>query len=83
MKTGMVRANQRTVDALRRLRDGTGESTAELLDKAVELLERDRFLDAANQAFARTQDDPAARRAEADERALWEGTLADGQSDEG
>ena len=82
MKTGMVRANLRTLEKLRRLRAGSGESTADLLETAVDLLERDRFLDSANDAFARVRDDPAARRAEEDERALWEGTLGDGLADE-
>jgi hypothetical protein len=82
MKTGMVRANLRTLEKLRRLRDSRGESTAELLEQAVDLLERDRFLDAANDAFARTRDDPSAWRAEEDERALWDATLLDGLGDE-
>lgn len=77
MKTGMVRASQETLEKLRRLRSSSGESTADLLERAVELLERDRFLDAANDAFAETRADPAKWRAELEERSLWEGTLAD------
>lgn len=73
-----MRANQSTLKRLRRLREATGESTADLLDQAVDLLERDRFLDSANAAFARVRDDPAARREEEAERAMWEETLLDG-----
>ena len=58
--TKMVRASDETLDRLRRLREVTGESTADLLERAVELLEQDRFLDAANAAFAALRADPAA-----------------------
>jgi len=78
----MVRASDEALDRLRRLREVTGESTAELIDRAVELLERDRFLDAANESFAALQADPAAWRAEQAERDLWEVTVADGDADE-
>ena len=79
--TKMVRASDETLDRLRRLREVTGESTADLLDRAVELLEQDRFLDAANASFAALRADPAAWREEQSERDLWEGTLADGLTD--
>ncbi len=78
----MVRASDQTLERLRQLREVTGESTAELLDQAVRLLEEDRFLDSANAAFAAAREDPEAWRSEQTERRLWEGTLADG-SDEG
>lgn len=80
--TRMVRASDETLDRLRRLREVTGESTAELLDRAVELLEQDRFLDAANASFAALRADPDAWREDQSERDLWEGTLADGLTDE-
>ena len=60
----------------------TGESTADLLERAVELLEQDRFLDAANAAFAALRADPVAWEAELQERRIWEGTLADGLEDD-
>ena len=78
----MVRASDEALDRLRRLREVTGESTAELIDRAVELLERDRFLDAANESFAALRADPDAWRAEQAERDLWEVTVADGDADE-
>ena len=80
--TKMVRASDETLDRLRRLREVTGESTAELLDRAVELLEQDRFLDAADASFAALRADPIAWEAELQERRIWEGTLADGLTDE-
>ncbi len=80
--TKMVRASDETLDRLRRLREVTGESTADLLERAVELLEQDRFLDAANAAFAALRADPVAWEAELQERRIWEGTLADGLEDD-
>jgi len=47
------------------------------------LLEQDRFLETANAAFANLRADPAAWQAEREERALWEGTLADDLADQG
>jgi hypothetical protein len=77
MATGNVRAHPRTVEKLRRLREQSGEPTADLLAEAVDLLERERFLDVANAAFARLHDDPDQWAEEIRERSLWEGTLAD------
>jgi hypothetical protein len=45
--------------------------------------ERERFLDAANAAFACLRDDPERWREEIRERSLWEGTLADDLSSDG
>jgi hypothetical protein len=83
MATGNVRAHQPTVEKLRRLRAQTGEATADLLAEAVDLLERERFLDAANAAFAELRTDPERWREELRERSLWEGTLADDLTAEG
>jgi hypothetical protein len=77
MATGNVRAHRPTVEKLRRLREQSGEPTADLLEEAVDLLERERFLDVANSAFARLRDDPDQWGEEVRERSLWEGTLAD------
>ncbi|MDP9189792.1 MAG: toxin-antitoxin system protein [Actinomycetota bacterium] len=81
--TRMVRASDETLERLRRLREVTGDSTADLLERAVELLEHDRFLDAANTSFAKLRDHPDAWREERRERELWEETLADGFTEDG
>ena len=70
MATGNVRAHRGTVQKLRRLREQSGEATADLLAEAVDLLERERFLDVANAAFARLRDDPERWREEIRERSL-------------
>jgi 3-dehydroquinate dehydratase len=59
------------------MREQSGESTADLLEVAVDLLERDRFLDSANAAYAALRDQPEAWAQEQEERAAWEVTLSD------
>jgi hypothetical protein len=59
------------------MREQSGESTADLLAVAVDLLERDRFLDSANVAYAALRDQPEAWAQEREERAAWEVTLSD------
>ena len=51
-------------------------------DDGAEHDRRERFLDAANAAFARLKADPKAWAEELAERKIWEGTLADGLEDE-
>lgn len=53
-----------------------------VLDEAIEKYRRDKFLDAANEAFAALRADPVAWKAEEEERALWDRTLSDGLEDE-
>lgn len=45
--------------------------------EVVDLLERERFLDAANAAFARLRNDPEQWRDEVLERSLWDVALDD------
>ena len=49
-----------------------------ILDEAVEHYQRERFLDQVNAAYSALRKDPKAWKEELAERALWEGTLADG-----
>lgn len=49
-----------------------------LLDEAVEVLRRQRFLEQVNAAYARLRDDPDAWEEVAAERREWDATLADG-----
>lgn len=81
MATTTVRARRETHEKLRRLSAESGKPIPEVLDEAVELLERERLLDATNAAFAALRRDPEAWEAELAERRLWEATLADGQED--
>ena len=78
MATRTVRAHDETIEKLRRIAALTGASMPDLLRESVDMLERERFLDAANAAFARARSDEAAWADERAERAAWSGTLADG-----
>jgi hypothetical protein len=81
MPSTTVRAHQKTHAKLRRLSAESGRPIPDVLDEAVELLERERLLDATNAAFAALRDDATAWKAEQDERQLWETTLADDLKD--
>lgn len=49
-----------------------------VLEKAVELYRRQRFLEDANRSFAAMRADSAEWEQELAEREIWEGTLQDG-----
>jgi len=55
-----------------------GKPMQTLLDEAIELYQREKFLDDVNAAFARLRSDPKAWKQEQAERALWDKTLSDG-----
>lgn len=64
--------------ALRRLAEQSGESMQTLLEKAVELYRRQRFLEESNRAFEALRADASAWKAEQAERELWDIAVADG-----
>jgi hypothetical protein len=72
-----VRVTARTRDQLRRLSATTGRSAPDLLEEAVDLIEQERMLEAANEAFAALRADPAAWEEEMEERRAWHGVDAD------
>ena len=54
-----------------------------VIDQAVEAYRRRRFLEAANEEYARLRADPTAWGEELEERRLWDSTLLDAlESDE-
>lgn len=59
-----------------------GESTATILEQAVERFQREQLLNEANAAWAAILADPTAAAEVAAEQALWDQTLADGLADE-
>jgi predicted transcriptional regulator len=63
---------------LRRLAEASGETSEQILDRALEAFERVRLLDAINAGYAALRGDPQAWTAERGERELWDTTLADG-----
>ncbi len=72
-----TRISHSTHHVLRKLADQSGESMQALLDKAVELYRRQRFLEESNRAFEALRADRSAWMAEQAERDLWDITLAD------
>ena len=73
-----VRISQETREALRELARQTNESMQDILARAVEAYRRERFLREVNAAYAALHADVEAWREEEAERAVWEGTIADG-----
>ena len=57
---------------LRRLSEEMGLSSEALLDRALDLLERQRALDAINTGYSELRADPEAWVSELSERRLWE-----------
>lgn len=72
-----TRISESTREILRELAVESGESMQTILDKAVEMYRRQRFLEESNRAFAALRADPGAWKVEQTEREEWEATLAD------
>lgn len=81
-KQRIVRVTEATHRALRELSMQRGESTATILEQAVERFQREQLLNEANAAWAAILADPTAAAEVAAEQALWDQTLADGLADE-
>lgn len=73
-----TRISEPTRQVLQQLARESGETMQAVLDKAVELYRRRRFLEASNRAFAALRANPEAWRTEQTERQAWDITLADG-----
>jgi predicted transcriptional regulator len=81
MASETVRLRPETHDKLKALAEKSGEPMTTVLDRAVEALRRQQFLDECNEAFTRLKADPKAWAAELKERAELDATLADGLKD--
>jgi hypothetical protein len=73
-----TRISERAHQTLRQLAEELGESSEKVLDRALDLLERERLLDAINAGYAALRSDPAAWAEEMAEREEWDATLSDG-----
>lgn len=71
----VTRISEPTREILRRLAEESGESMQAILDKAVEMYRRQRFLEESNRAYAGAN--PDAWRTELAEREAWDAALAD------
>ena len=55
-----------------------GDSIDSILDRAVELYRRQKFLEQANEDFQALKNNPDEWKEELEERELWDNTLSDG-----
>ena len=72
-----IRVSERTRARLAALAKRSGRPMTEIVDDAVEALERRSFFDALNVRYGEIRSDPNAWRQIEDERALEEGALGD------
>lgn len=73
----IARISENTREVVRRIAAASGDSMQDVLEKAVELYRRQRFLEASNRAFAALRTDPKKWRAERQEREEWSAAAAD------
>ena len=76
-----VRVSENIHQTLRQLSHVQGKSMQDIIDTAVEGYRRNQFMEELNAAFQSLRDNPAAWKAEQEERELWEQTLVDGDND--
>ncbi len=62
---------------VQRLAQETGQSQKEVISRALDSFERDRFFESIDAGYAAMQTDCAAWAAEKAEREAWDSTLAD------
>ncbi len=83
MSTNVVRINEESKKCLVLLAKQTGETMSSVLDKAIEIYRRKRFLESVNEAYATLKADKKAWDSFQAEQADWDSTLMDGlESDE-
>lgn len=81
MESLTIRISRSSHAALRALAEESDESMTEILDKAIEIYRRQRFLAGLNSDFAALRKNEAAWQEELAERMVWDGTLTDGLED--
>ena len=74
----MLRVSARCRDTLRELADQTGESMQSMVDEAVELYRRRRFLEDVNAAYTPLRQNAETWREVERERCEWDIALGDG-----
>ncbi len=73
-----TRISEPTREVLRKLAEEYGGSLQAILDKAVEMYRRQRFLEESNRGFWALRANAAAWKAEQAEREDWDITVGDG-----
>lgn len=78
----VVRIRPTTYERLKSLSERSGKALIDVLDEAIENLQRKQFLDECNQAYAKLKKNPKKWKQYQDEIAVWDATLQDGLKDE-
>lgn len=78
METTMIRVRSDIRELLRDLAHEQGTSMQDILARALEEYRRALIFDQADRSYAALRADPIAWTEELEERAAWDGTLADG-----
>jgi len=78
MSEPTVRISEASQLVLKELTEQTGQTMAEVLDKALDAYRRQVFVDAVNAGYAALRADPEAWAEHLAERKLWDATLMDG-----
>jgi predicted transcriptional regulator len=78
----ILRVSDEAYSKLTQITKNTGLSNQDVIDKALENLERETFLKQANEAYAAMKKDPKQWQEHLEEIAVWEATLSDGLEDE-
>ena len=74
----MARVSARGHKLLQEMAQHRGVTQQQVLDEALETLQRKRFFEEANRAYADLRQDPAASRALDEERHVLDGAVEDG-----
>ncbi|MBI4352669.1 MAG: toxin-antitoxin system protein [Candidatus Omnitrophica bacterium] len=77
MKSAVVRIDTATNHILHQIAEQSGQSMQRILNKAVLLYRRERFLDDVNKAYAHLKQDTKAWKEELEERKRWDAALSD------
>lgn len=64
---------------IRKIAEETGASSEQIVEQALDLLEKERLLDAINAGHAALRRDKRAWNREQRERELWHASLSDGE----
>ena len=78
----LIRVTEESFLKIHEMARRMGISKQEIIDEALDKLERTNIMKQANEAYARLQKDSQAWKEEQEERALWDTTLKDGLEDE-
>ncbi|HJT75617.1 MAG TPA: hypothetical protein VJ739_00280 [Gemmataceae bacterium] len=78
MPAPTIAISEKSLRVLKELAEQTGQTTGEVLDKALDAYRRKVFFERLNAGYAELRADPEAWAEHLAERKLWDATLMDG-----